>query len=112
MLEARTILRIKRKPPSTQSLGLDVPELDICYPTPDLADPFAPLWVLRTRGSNANLKADALKATVLDEQPHSTPHKRPHSTPPSALSAATHDDTPDHALVVHPHLSHLLPSIS
>ncbi|KAG6843844.1 hypothetical protein H0H87_012615, partial [Tephrocybe sp. NHM501043] len=133
---ATAMLRIKRKPPPTQSLGLDLPGLDIRYPTPDPADPFAPLWVLRTRRSNASLKADvlkadvkadvlkadvlkadvlkadalkadvkadALKADVLDAQPHSTPHKRSYSTPPSALFAATHDDTPSSFI----HISHI-----
>ncbi|KAG6810361.1 hypothetical protein H0H87_011146, partial [Tephrocybe sp. NHM501043] len=100
------MLRIKRKPSPTQSLGLDLPELNIRYPTPDPADPFAPLWVLHARGSNASLKADALKAntlkanvslkaTVLDAQPH-------HSTPPSVLFAATHD-TPSSFI----HISHI-----
>ncbi|KAG6865987.1 hypothetical protein C0991_009989 [Blastosporella zonata] len=71
--------KIKRKPPPVLAdadldrfLDVDADvdiNLNIRYPTPDPSDPFAPLWVLRSRGSNPNLT------------------KRSQSAPPSALFA-------------------------
>jgi len=44
--------RIKRKPPPSI-------DLHVRYPSPDPSDPFAPLWVLRTRSSNPAFTAIA-----------------------------------------------------
>ncbi|KAG6909854.1 hypothetical protein DXG01_014882 [Tephrocybe rancida] len=79
--------KIKRKPPpalAAADLQFDLElDLELRYPTPDPTDPFAPLWVLRSRGSNASLKHSA----ELYGPATSTPHKRSQSTPPSALLA-------------------------
>ncbi|KAG6900690.1 hypothetical protein C0993_005002 [Termitomyces sp. T159_Od127] len=49
--------KVRRKPPPPidSVLELDV-ALDVRYPTPDPNDPFAPLWVLRSRNSTNDLK--------------------------------------------------------
>ncbi|KAG6895299.1 hypothetical protein C0992_002076, partial [Termitomyces sp. T32_za158] len=49
--------KIRRKPAPAidPAVELDV-ALDVRYPTPDPSDPFAPLWVLRSRNSTNDLK--------------------------------------------------------
>ncbi|KAG6902825.1 hypothetical protein C0995_010710 [Termitomyces sp. Mi166 len=46
--------KIRRKPPPAVDAGLDA---RVRYPAPDPNDPFAPLWVLRSRDSSNSLKA-------------------------------------------------------
>ncbi|KAG5647377.1 hypothetical protein DXG03_000445 [Asterophora parasitica] len=60
--------KVKRKPP---------PPIDARYPSPDPQDPFAPLWVLRSRSSNSKL---AISASV-----HSLQHKPSYEIYPTFL---------------------------
>lgn len=64
-----------RKPP---------PALDTRYPDPDPTDPFAPLWVLRTRSSNPAIDLDGLYASPPPVEAHY--RRRSQSTPVEALS--------------------------
>ncbi|KAG6836754.1 hypothetical protein H0H93_003833 [Arthromyces matolae] len=92
-MSSRPIIpKIKRKPPPV----VDIDDLDTVldnakdntrYPTPDPSDPFAPLWVLRTRNSNNSLK-QALAIPIDASQAH----RRAKSTPPSAISFPATDN--------------------
>ncbi|KAH0585384.1 hypothetical protein H2248_008621 [Termitomyces sp. 'cryptogamus'] len=60
--------KIRRKPPPAVDAGLpaavDV-DVDVRYPAPDPNDPFAPLWVLRSRKSNTSLASPAVAFPIM-----------------------------------------------